>query len=74
MEKKLQKSYPTNYNLLIAQDLQKVYHQILLKNLAEEVHKIKCKYGHSNKKSKTCGIKKEKIVSALSKTKTLKIT
>ena len=26
-------------------------------NLAEGIHKIKCKYGHDNKKCETCGIK-----------------
>ena len=25
--------------------------------LAEGIHKIKCKYGHDNKKCETCGIK-----------------
>ena len=30
MEKKLQKIYPTHYNLLIAQDLCRDYYQILL--------------------------------------------
>ena len=29
MEKKLQKIYPTNYNLLIAQDLWEAHYQIL---------------------------------------------
>ena len=28
----------------------------LVDNLAEKIHKIKCKYGH-NKKHETCGIK-----------------
>ena len=31
----------------------------LANNLAEEIHKIKCKYGHDGKKCKTCGIKYE---------------
>ena len=31
----------------------------LVNNLAEELHKIKCKYGHDNKKCETCGIKHE---------------
>ena len=26
-------------------------------NLAEKIHKIKCKNGHDNKKCETCGIK-----------------
>ena len=29
----------------------------LFNNLAKEIHKIKCKYGHDNKKCGTCGIK-----------------
>ena len=29
----------------------------LVNNLAEGIHKIKCKCGHNNKKCKTCGIK-----------------
>ena len=29
----------------------------LVNNLAEGIHKIKCKYGPDNEKSKTCGIK-----------------
>ena len=28
-------------------------------NLSEEIHKIKCKYGHEDKKCGTCGIKYE---------------
>ena len=28
----------------------------LVNNLSEEIHKIKCKYGHNHKKCKTCGI------------------
>ena len=29
----------------------------LVNNLAEGVHKMKCKYGHYDKKFETCGIK-----------------
>ena len=29
----------------------------LANNLSEGLHRIKCKLGHDNKKSKTCGIK-----------------
>ena len=29
----------------------------LVNNLAQEIHKIKFKYGHDNKKCETCGIK-----------------
>ena len=56
MEKKLQKPYLTNYNLFMAQDLWQAHHQILLINLAERIHKIKCKCGHDNKKCETSGI------------------
>ena len=30
---------------------------IFADNLTEEIHKIKCKYGHSNKTCETCGFK-----------------
>ena len=29
----------------------------LVNNLSEEIHKIKCKYGHDDKKRETCRIK-----------------
>ena len=29
----------------------------LVNNLSEEIHKIKCKYGHDDKKYEACGIK-----------------
>ena len=29
----------------------------LINNLAEQIHKIKWKYGHDDKKCETCGIK-----------------
>ena len=29
----------------------------LVKNAFEEIHRIKCKYRHDDKKSETCGIK-----------------
>ena len=29
----------------------------LVKSLAEQIHKIKCKYGHNNKKIETCRTK-----------------
>ena len=40
MEKKSQKIYPTNYNLLIAQDLWETHYQILLIILLEEFIKL----------------------------------
>ena len=54
-KKKLQKLYPTNYNLLVAQDLWSLSN--LVNNLPEGIQKIKCKYGHNNKGCKTCRIK-----------------
>ena len=42
MEKKLQKPYLTNQNLLIAQDLWQAHYQIK----QNKIHKIKCKYQH----------------------------
>ena len=29
----------------------------LVNNLSEGIHRIKCKYGHDDKKCETCGIK-----------------
>ena len=29
----------------------------LVNKLVKEIHRIKCKYGHENKKCETCGIK-----------------
>ena len=29
----------------------------LVINLSERIHRVKCKYGHNNKKCETCGIK-----------------
>ena len=43
MEKKLQKIYPTDYNLLIAQDLWKARYQILLIILLKEFIKLNVK-------------------------------
>ena len=47
-------------------------HQQTVNNLSEVIHKIKCKCGHNDKKSKTCGITYE--VSNFSiKSRTLKM-
>ena len=40
MEKKLQKPHPTDYNLLIAQDLWEAHYQMLLINLLKEFIKL----------------------------------
>ena len=41
-------------------------------NLSEEIHKIKCKYGHNDKKSETC-IMKHKYCNCFLNTQTLKM-
>ena len=70
-EKKLQKPYLKDDNLLIEHNLCQAHYQILLTillkkldrlsnlvhNLPEGIHKIKWKYGHNDKKSKTYGVK-----------------
>ena len=37
----------------------------LVDNFAEGIHKIKCKYGHDNKKNEVCGIKHKDCVCCL---------
>ena len=56
-EKKSQELHPTDYNLLIAQDLWQAHYQILYIILLKGIHKIKCKYRHDNKQREKCGIK-----------------
>ena len=51
-EKKSQKLYLTDYNLLIAQDLWQANH-----HLAEGIYRIKYKYQHNDKEYGTQGIK-----------------
>ena len=51
MEKKIQKIYLKDYNLLRAQDLSN-----LVNNLSEEIYKIECKCGYDNEKFGTFGI------------------
>ena len=46
-----------SYNLLIAQDLWQGHYQMLLITF-QGIHRIKCKFQHSNKK---CGIKRIKL-------------
>ena len=50
MVKKLQKIYPTCYNLLIVQALWQAHYQIL-----SITFKIKCKHRHDQIKCETCG-------------------
>ena len=56
--KKSQKLYLTDCNLLTAQDFWQLPN--LVNDLAEGIQKIKCKYGHNNKKFETCRIKYRK--------------
>ena len=37
----------------------------LVNNIAEKIHRTKCKYGHDNKKCETCRIKYKKCESFL---------
>ena len=57
MEKKLQKIYLTYYGILIAQDFMASSLSNLVNNLSEGIHRIKCKFGHNDKKCETCRIK-----------------
>ena len=41
----------------------------LVNNLAEGIHKVKCKYGHDNKQCGTCAIKYKDHESCLEYTK-----
>ena len=58
MEKKLQKIYLTYDNLLIrcARFMPNSLSN-LANDLSEGIHRIKCKHGHDDQKSETCGIK-----------------
>ena len=40
----------------MAQDLWQAHYQIIVNNLSEGIHKIKCIYGHDDKKCEPCGI------------------
>ena len=44
----------------------------LVDNIAEKIHKTKCKFGHDNKKCEACGIK-YKDYGLLSRIQTLKM-
>ena len=69
-EKKSQELHPTDYNLLIAQDLWQAHYQILYIILLKGIHKIKCKYRHDNNVKNVES--NAKIASAVLNTKTLK--
>ena len=54
MEKKLQKNYPTYYNLLIVQDLWQAHYQILSIIFLEEFIELKVNTDILIKKYETC--------------------
>ena len=72
MEKKLQKLYLTNYNLLIAQDLCQAHYQILLIILVNELVKLNVNMDIMIKNVKRVELNK-KIGSAVSNTQMLKM-
>ena len=72
MEKKLQKIYLTNYNLLIAQDLCQAHYQILLIILVNELVKLNVNMDIMIKNVKRVELNK-KIGSAVSNTQMLKM-
>ena len=45
----------------------------IVNNLTERIHKIKCKYGHDDKKCEVYGIKNTKTVTAFLNTHVLKM-
>ena len=57
MEKKLQKIYLTYYNLFIVEAHIFLTNSLsnFVKNLSEGIHRIKCKFGHDDKKCETSG-------------------
>ena len=72
MEKKLQKLYLTNYNLLIAQDLCQAHYQILLIILVNELVKLNVNMDIMIKNVKRVELNK-KIGSAVLNTQMLKM-
>ena len=72
MEKKLQKIYLTNYNLLIAQDLCQAHYQILLIILVNELVKLNVNMDIMIKNVKRVELNK-KIGSAVSNTQMVKM-
>ena len=59
MEKKLQKIYLTYLTYIFIDSRRFMVSSLskLINNLSEGIHKIKCKFGHDDKKGETCGIK-----------------
>ena len=72
MEKKSQKPYLTNYNLLIAQDLWQAHYQILSIILVKEIIKLNVNTDTMTQNVKLMELN-TKIVTAFLNTQTLKI-
>ena len=53
MQIKLQKPYLTDHNLMTGQNLCQVFLSNFVNNLAEGIHKIKCKHKHDDNKWQT---------------------
>ena len=71
MEKKLQKPYPTDYDLLKAQDLWQVHYQILLIILLNNIKKLKVNLDNMKKNMKLAELY-TKILTPSLNTQTLK--
>ena len=57
MEKKLQKNISFISQFIYTARFMASSLSNLVNNLSEEIHKIKCKHGHDDKKCETCRIK-----------------
>ena len=57
MEKKSQKQNPTDYNFCDSARFMTNSLSNLVKNLGEQIHKVKCKYENNVKKCENCRIK-----------------
>ena len=57
IEKKLQKPNPTDYQFIDSARSMTSALSIFFSNLAEQIHKIRCKYGRNDKKFETCEIR-----------------
>ena len=55
--KKLQYIYLRYYNLLIAKNIWQVLYQIFSKIFLKELNRVKCKFGHDDKKCEKCRTK-----------------
>ena len=57
MEKKITKNISCRLQFIDSARLMASSLSNLVNNLSEEIQKIKCKYGHGDKKREICGIK-----------------